>query len=200
MQQEFVLSELQQNAAGGLAGSALQSQCIKLELALIAASIGGIGLVVDDSPGYAIGPGEIDAAFDDGALLQFDDHWHLPKNLPAGRLRHQRMIERDTSNLFGCAHLVGSCVPPPAMRGRAAAGLEHGVNELAKAASVQGGMEVDPDDFHRDCSSLRDQGGFAGEPLGLRRSYPGARRRLRYGSPRVVSRILNDGVLPDTIA
>jgi len=63
---KFALSNLQQNAARGLAGSSLQGQRIDLELALVAASIGGIGFVVDDSPGCAIGPGEIHTAFDDG--------------------------------------------------------------------------------------------------------------------------------------
>jgi hypothetical protein len=74
------------------------------------------------------------------------------------------MPERDAGNLFGCADLLGSCVPPPAVHGGAAAGLQHGMNELAEAASVQSGIEVDFDDFHRNCSGFRDQGGFAGKP------------------------------------
>jgi len=75
-------------------------------------------------------------AFDDGAVFQFDDYWHLAKDLPAGRRRHQWMPARDPGNLFGCADLAGSCVPPPAVRGGSATRLQHGVNELAEAASV----------------------------------------------------------------
>jgi hypothetical protein len=98
------------------------------------------------------------------------------------------MPERDAGNLFGCPDLVGSCVPPSAVRCGAAARLQHGVNELAEAASVQSGIEVDLDDFHRDFGGFRDQGGFAGQPYRDCGRAPGFDRLGSRGSPCGVSR------------
>ena len=57
-----------------------------------------------------LGPGEIDTAFDNGAVFQSDDHWHLAKNLRTGLQCDQGpFTSAVTSSAFLSAGTGGEC-------------------------------------------------------------------------------------------
>src|SRR5260370_12961699 len=95
-------------------------------------------------------PGEIDTAFDYCAIVEFDDHWHLSENLPAGDRRDQWVGEHDAGDLVVGADLFRCRIPPASLSRGAAARLQHCVNELAEAAASHVGVHLDLDQFNQD--------------------------------------------------